>query len=71
MRVWGVGSCGIAGTFRVFEQRFDKLYKRKAMVHHYQSFLGNDEAHSVSLSLSLLLLSPPPRSSLTLSWLVA
>eukprot|EP00802_Teleaulax_amphioxeia_P020469 Tamp_20756.p1 GENE.Tamp_20756~~Tamp_20756.p1 ORF type:complete len:340 (+),score=36.55 Tamp_20756:76-1095(+) len=40
-------NCCIADTFKQFEQRFEKLYKRKAMVHHYQSFLGADQTQSV------------------------
>jgi len=40
-------NCCVAGTFKEFEQRFQKLYRRKAMLHHYESFLGKDEARSV------------------------
>ena len=36
-------NCSVAATFKVFDQRFQKLYRRKAMVHHYESFLGKDE----------------------------
>ena len=36
-------NCSVAATFKVVDQRFQKLYRRKAMVHHYESFLGKDE----------------------------
>ena len=56
-------SCCVAGTFKEFEQRFQKLYRRKAMLHHYQSFLGNDEARSVCPPLPSPLPLPVPLSA--------
>uniref|UniRef100_A0A6U6CF00 Tubulin/FtsZ GTPase domain-containing protein n=1 Tax=Guillardia theta TaxID=55529 RepID=A0A6U6CF00_GUITH len=35
-------NCCVADTFSAFQERFMRLYKRKAMLHHYDKFLGSD-----------------------------
>lgn len=38
-------NCCIANTFESFEERFLRLYKRKAMLHHYDKFINARYVH--------------------------
>lgn len=48
-------NCAIADTFDAMLARFDKLYKRKLFVHHYEEFMDRsnfDAARETVASLS-------------------
>mmetsp|Transcript_13598 Transcript_13598/g.21240 ORF Transcript_13598/g.21240 Transcript_13598/m.21240 type:complete len:460 (-) Transcript_13598:203-1582(-) len=45
-------SCCIAQTFSTFRDRFQKLYKRKAMVHHYEKFMGGNKEAKEQLDMA-------------------
>lgn len=47
-------NCCIANTFESFEERFLRLYKRKAMLHHYDKFINARYVRWLSVDANLL-----------------